>query len=426
MNSKKKVLIITYYWPPAGGSGVQRWVKMAKYLEEFNISPIILTVQEAYAAYPVVDQSFNIDISNSIEVIKTKSRNYYSFFKIFNKQYKVPQGGVGNKSKSSIFQYISLFIRNHIFVPDPRIGWNKYALKEAKKIITEKNIDIFITTSPPHSTQLIGLELKKWRSDLQWLADFRDPWTDIFYYKDLKHTFISDYLNKKKEIDVLSKSNLISVVSPNMKNIFESKGIDESKIKVIPNGFDESDFKDKNLLKNSKFTISYIGIANAHYDISSFIKALEKFGETHDYQLNIIGEFTDELLSKINNTKVIKNINFLGYFPHKEAVKYTNSSDLLLLVIPNVPNNKLIYTGKLFEYIASDNPILCIGPKNGDAEIVIEKNKFGKSFEYTEVSKIYDFICSVSNGDFRRNTNINDVNKYSRKNLAYEFSKLIK
>mgnify|MGYP006172885385 FL=1 len=112
--------------------------------------------------------------------------------------------------------------------------------------------------------------------------------------------------------------------------------------------------------------------------------------------------------------------------PHKEAVKYTNSSDLLLLVIPNVPNNKLIYTGKLFEYIASDNPILCIGPKNGDAEIVIEKNKFGKSFEYTEVSKIYDFICSVSNGDFRRNTNINDVNKYSRKNLAYEFSKLIK
>jgi glycosyltransferase involved in cell wall biosynthesis len=426
MNSKKKVLIITYYWPPAGGSGVQRWVKMAKYLEEFNISPIILTVQEAYAAYPVVDQSFNIDISNSIEVIKTKSRNYYSFFKIFNKQYKVPQGGVGNKSKSSIFQYISLFIRNHIFVPDPRIGWNKYALKEAKKIITEKNIDIFITTSPPHSTQLIGLELKKWRSDLQWLADFRDPWTDIFYYKDLKHTFISDYLNKKKEIDVLSKSNLISVVSPNMKNIFESKGIDESKIKVIPNGFDESDFKDKNLLKNSKFTISYIGIANAHYDISSFIKALEKFGETHDYQLNIIGEFTDELLSKINNTKVIKNINFLGYLPHKEAVKYTNSSDLLLLVIPNVPNNKLIYTGKLFEYIASDNPILCIGPKNGDAEIVIEKNKFGKSFEYTEVSKIYDFICSVSNGDFRRNTNINDVNKYSRKNLAYEFSKLIK
>ena len=426
MNSKKKVLIITYYWPPAGGSGVQRWVKMAKYLEEFNISPIILTVQEAYAAYPVVDQSFNIDISNSIEVIKTKSRNYYSFFKIFNKQYKVPQGGVGNKSKSSIFQYISLFIRNHIFVPDPRIGWNKYALKEAKKIITEKNIDIFITTSPPHSTQLIGLELKKWRSDLQWLADFRDPWTDIFYYKDLKHTFISDYLNKKKEIDVLSKSNLISVVSPNMKNIFESKGIDESKIKVIPNGFDESDFKDKNLLKNSKFTISYIGIANAHYDISSFIKALEKFGETHDYQLNIIGEFTDELLSKINNTKVIKNINFLGYLPHKAAVKYTNSSDLLLLVIPNVPNNKLIYTGKLFEYIASDNPILCIGPKNGDAEIVIEKNKFGKSFEYTEVSKIYDFICSVSNGDFRRNTNINDVNKYSRKNLAYEFSKLIK
>ncbi len=426
MNSKKKVLIITYYWPPAGGSGVQRWVKMAKYLEEFNISPIILTVQEAYAAYPVVDQSFNIDISNSIEVIKTKSRNYYSFFKIFNKQYKVPQGGVGNKSKSSIFQYISLFIRNHIFVPDPRIGWNKYALKEAKKIITEKNIDIFITTSPPHSTQLIGLELKKWRSDLQWLADFRDPWTDIFYYKDLKHTFISDYLNKKKEIDVLSKSNLISVVSPNMKNIFESKGIDESKIKVIPNGFDESDFKDKNLLKNSKFTISYIGIANAHYDISSFIKALEKFGETHDYQLNIIGEFTDELLGKINNTKVIKNINFLGYLPHKEAVKYTNSSDLLLLVIPNVPNNKLIYTGKLFEYIASDNPILCIGPKNGDAEIVIEKNKFGKSFEYTEVSKIYDFICSVSNGDFRRNTNINDVNKYSRKNLAYEFSKLIK
>ncbi|MEY5040839.1 MAG: hypothetical protein RLZZ414_370, partial [Bacteroidota bacterium] len=214
MNSKKKVLIITYYWPPAGGSGVQRWVKMAKYLEEFNISPIILTVQEAYAAYPVVDQSFNIDISNSIEVIKTKSRNYYSFFKIFNKQYKVPQGGVGNKSKSSIFQYISLFIRNHIFVPDPRIGWNKYALKEAKKIITEKNIDIFITTSPPHSTQLIGLELKKWRSDLQWLADFRDPWTDIFYYKDLKHTFISNYLNKKKEIEVLSKSNLITVVSP--------------------------------------------------------------------------------------------------------------------------------------------------------------------------------------------------------------------
>jgi hypothetical protein len=201
VEEKRKVLIITYYWPPSGGAGVQRWLKFAKYLPEFGVEPIVLTVDPKYASYPQRDESLEKDIHQKLKVYKTKTFEPLNLLSGILGKKNVPYGGFTNVNKKSFLQTILRFIRGNFFIPDARVGWNNYAYKKAKEIIEEYKIDTVITTSPPHSTQLIGLELKK-KLSITWIADFRDPWTDIYYYKDLLHTCLAKRLDKNKEQEV--------------------------------------------------------------------------------------------------------------------------------------------------------------------------------------------------------------------------------
>ena len=203
-STKKKVLIITYYWPPSGGAGVQRWLKLSKYLPEFGIEPIILTVDENSASYPILDQTLLKDVSPDLKVIKTKSFEILDWYKKIKKTKKVPYGGFASSSQNIGFGEKAMrFARGNFFIPDARIGWNRYALKEALKLIKSEGIETIITTGTPHSTHLIGLKIKQKLSKMQWFADFRDPWTDIFYNDLLMQTALAKKLNAQKEKAVL-------------------------------------------------------------------------------------------------------------------------------------------------------------------------------------------------------------------------------
>jgi glycosyltransferase involved in cell wall biosynthesis len=261
-----KVLIVTYYWPPSGGAGVQRWLKFSKYLPEFGWEPIILTVDPEYAAYPVTDFSLNDDIPASIKVVTTPATNYFSIYK--KDKSKIPTAGFANNIDNTFKGKLLRFVRGNFFLPDPRRGWNKYAFKKACELIEAEGIRHIITTSPPHSTQLIGLNLKKKYRFIKWTVDLRDPWTDIYYYKQFYPTLISKAVDVRYEIRVLKRADNIITVGESLKTLFSSKVNNiEKKIRVITNGYDESDFKEVPKVIPKRFTITYVGTLSDIYPI---------------------------------------------------------------------------------------------------------------------------------------------------------------
>jgi glycosyltransferase involved in cell wall biosynthesis len=250
----KKVLIITYYWPPSGGAGVQRWLKFVKYLPEFDFRPWVVTVDPVYAWYPQTDLSLEKDISPEVKVFKTRS---FEFLKIISRIFgsrRVAYGGFTNVNKKNPLQIFLRFIRGNFFIPDARVGWSGHAFRKARKLIIDNGIDTVITTGPPHSTHLTGLKLKK-ELNIRWIADFRDPWTDIFYYSDMLHTPVARKLDLRKEKKVLKSADRIIAVNNTVGKLLARKidGKDTGKITVITNGYDEDDFnftmtQEKNLL----------------------------------------------------------------------------------------------------------------------------------------------------------------------------------
>ena len=265
-----KVLIITYYWPPSGGAGVQRWLKFSKYLPEFGWEPVILTVDPRYAAFAVTDNSLIDDIPSSLRVYSTPATDY---FRIYGKnRSKIPSAGFANSLNNTLKEKVLRFIRGNFFIPDPRKGWNKFAFKKACELIESEGINHVITTSPPHSTQLIGLKIRKKYKNIKWIADLRDPWTDIYYYNQFYHTSIAKHIDSGLERRVLTNADRIITVGESLKSSFslKVKGI-ENKTEVITNGYDEDDFRHVSYFPSEIFTISYIGTLSEVYPVNGFL-----------------------------------------------------------------------------------------------------------------------------------------------------------
>ncbi len=194
----QKLLIISYYWPPSGGPGVQRWLKNTKYLVKHGVQPYVITVDEKYASYFQVDESLEKEVDPGVNVYKTRSFEILNLYKKFSRDGHLPTSGFSNAGATSMKQKITTALRSNLFIPDPRRGWNRYAFRQAKALIRTEGIDTVLTTSPPHSSQLIGLKLKR-QMGVRWIADFRDPWTDIYYYSDFGHSRLSSYLDGRME-----------------------------------------------------------------------------------------------------------------------------------------------------------------------------------------------------------------------------------
>lgn len=388
----KKVLIITYYWPPGSGAGVQRWLKFSKYLPSFGWEPVILTVDPDYAAYPAIDNSMNSEVPQGLKVYKTKATDYFRFYS--RDKSKVPSSGFATDEGKGLFNWMTKFIRGNFFIPDPRKGWNRYAFIKACELLENGDIRNVITTSPPHSTQLIGLDLKKKYPHLKWIADLRDPWTDIYYYNQFHPTSISKRIDLNYEKRVLKSADAIITVGKSLKELFALKvpGISE-KTEIVTNGYDAGDFSGLRATKPDVFTISYIGTLSDSYPLKGFLKALDLLGsDTTDFRLKFVGFVSKRQKEQILETNSASKSEFIPYADHPTAIRHMLSSSVLLLIIPDHHSNKSIITGKLFEYLASGKTIICLGPVAGDAALILNDCGQGKTFGYDDSAGILEFI----------------------------------
>ncbi|AYZ38095.1 glycosyl transferase family 1 [Chryseobacterium indologenes] len=427
---EKKILIITYYWPPAGGPGVQRWLKFAKYLPEFGWKPVIYTPENP--SYPLIDESLMKDIPQNIEIIRTKIWEPYQLAERLNKsnkKFKAGQFDVGNNQ--SWKSRLSIWVRGNFFIPDARVFWVKPSIRFLEHYLKENKIDVVVTSGPPHSLHLIGLGLKKKLPGLKWIADFRDPWTEISYYKHLKLTKSSDTKHRALESAVFKNADITLATSYTDAENFRKAGAHAI---CITNGFDESDSQKtvKAQIQNKAFTLSYIGVLEQLRNPENLWKALDELVQENTefaqhFNLKFVGRIDDKILHVIEKSGLKNHILNLGYLSHGKAVEEMQNSEMLL--ITNFPNesSKGIIPGKIFEYLASGKQILSFGPSGADVSKILEETNAGKHFSYDDSEAVKRFILEKfnlwKNGNLHENTQ--SIEQFSRKNLTQQLTTIL-
>lgn len=426
--TQKKVIIITYYWPPAGGPGVQRWLKFAKYLPEFRIEPIIYTPENP--SYPIEDKSLQREVSPDLKVIRTKIWEPYQIAEKFNpkaKDYKA--GNFEKPEKQSFLTKLSVFIRGNYFIPDARKFWIKPSVKFLKNYIEKNQIDTIITTGPPHSLHIIGLELKNSYPILNWLADFRDPWTQISYHSELKLINKAQKKHEKLESEVLNAADV--VIATSFADAENYKNLGAKRVEVITNGFEESDFRIGKFISN-KFKITYSGGLEISRNplvvwetLGELVQENEEFKT--DFELEFYGNLSSEVEDSIKESNLSNYLIKKGYVTHKESIQGIKNADLLLLT--NFPDEKSkgIIPGKLFEYMATGNPVLAIGPDGGDVAQILSETQAGNYFTHSEKEKIKNYISNIYKKWKMDEMNhpSSAIEQFSRKALTEKLSRLL-
>lgn len=419
-----KVLIVTYYWPPAGGSGVQRWLKFVKYFRDFGIEPVVYTVENPN--YPILDESLNNDIPKGIEVLKQPIFEPNNILSLFGKK-KTESAGFLNPNPS-FFGKILQYIRANYFIPDARKFWIKPSVNYLKKYISKNNIDAIITTGPPHSMHLIGLKLKQ-QLGVKWIADFRDPWTEIDYFHQLplskkavkKHHFL--------EQEILLNANVVLVVGNTMNKNYSKFS---NNVVTITNGFDgELITSETNL--DSKFTITHIGLMNADRNPKMLWEVLaeiisENKDFSKDFKLKLIGKVDASVIEEITINNLDENVQLIDYVAHDEVIEYQKKSQVLLLLLNNVPSVKGIITGKIFEYLMVNRPILAIAPKDGDLAEILNETNAGVVVDFEESTTLKNTILELYSKYKQGNLSVNskNIDQFHRRELTNKVAKILK
>lgn len=389
----KKVLLVTYYWPPAGGPGVQRWLKFVSYLPKYGIQPIVYIPKNA--TYPIIDEKLLAQVPVGIEIIQQPIKEPASWAKkLFAKKVNQLQSGILPTKKTSLVTQFMLFIRANFYIPDARVGWVKPSISFLSDYCKDNNIEVLITTGPPHSLHLIGMQLQK-KIGVKWLADFRDPWTSIHYFADLPLGKRAIKKHKELEKQVLNAADLITVTSKPTKNEFKS--ITNKPIEVVTNGYDQNLLPKESLALDTKFSISHIGSLLSDRNPTLLWEALANLLKNHpelktDLQLKLAGVVSEEVLSSLESAGLKDFIESYGYLSHTEAIRMQHTSQILLLLEMDKEETKVILPGKLFEYMAAKRPILALGPEDGAIAAVIEETNAGVYYTYQEAKEIYSYL----------------------------------
>ncbi len=415
-----KVLIITYYWPPAGGSGVQRWLKFVKYLQDFGIEPIVYTAKNAN--YEVVDESLIAEIPKNITVLKQPILEPNRFLK----KKKVATATVN--SNPSFFQKILQYVRGNYFIPDARKYWVKPSVKYLVNYLKTNTVDVIITTGPPHSLHLIGMQLQQ-KLGVKWIADFRDPMSNLFYNDDLLLTDSSKSKLKKLEKEILLTADKVITVSHHIQQEFQK--IREN-VEVITNGFDDEVSESESTTLDTKFTLSHIGLLPYQSNPIALWKVLEELISENksfasDLQINLVGNVSDKVIQSIAEFGLKKHISLIDYVSHKKAIELQKQSQVLLLLIPKVDGAEGIITGKAFEYLTSNRPIFAIAPTNGDLATIIKNTNSGTVIDFENVvqlkTTILEFYKKYKVGNLK--VDVQNIEQYHRRSLTAQLAKII-
>ena len=426
----KKILIITYYFPPAGGPGVQRWLKFIKYLPEFGLQPIVYIPENP--TYPIVDENLVAEIPSNVRILKHKIFEPYRFANFFskNKINIISSGIIPSQKKQTFVDKFLLWVRGNLFIPDARIFWVKPSVKFLSKYVSENDINVIITTGPPHSLHLIGLELKQ-KLNLEWIADFRDPWTTIGYHSALKLSKNAQQKHIELEKKVLQTADKIIVTSKTTKTEFAA--ITSKPIRVITNGFEiEESIKSENIILDAKFSLAHIGsfLSDRNPKIlwECLLELINEIPEFKNHlEIKLIGKVSQEILDTISSFKLNKFVNNLGYVSHEIAIEHQKKSQILLLIEIDSEETKCIIPGKIFEYMVSSRPIIGIGPKNADFEEILINTNSGKFVNYSQKRELKQILVAHYQAFLIGNSNSNPTNleQYSRKNLTKQLADLI-
>jgi len=420
-----KVLIITYYWPPSGGSGVQRWLKFVKYLRNFNVEPVVYTVDNP--KYAILDETLQSEIPTTVEVLKQPIKEPNNFLSFFGKKNKKISAGFLN-ANPSLFGKMFQYIRANYFIPDARKFWIKPSVQFLTEYLSNNKIDVVITTGPPHSLHLIGLQLKQ-KLAIKWIADFRDPWTDIDYFHQLPLTKKTIRKHYQLEEEVVSTADFVLVVGKTMKEKYLKFN---QNIEAITNGFDDVEYEPKVEL-DTKFSIVHVGMMNADRNprilwkvLSDLIKENQDFAE--DLRLKFVGKLAHEVFESINKNKLTSIIEYITYLPHKEVVIFQQSAQILLLAVNKVPSAGGIITGKLFEYLQANRPILAIAPPEGDLAEIINTTKTGRVVDFDDEETLKKEILEMYKAYKKHKLVVNSksIEQYHRKNLTAQLADVIK
>lgn len=423
----KKVLIISYYWPPAGGPGVQRWLKFAKYLPSYGVQPIMYVPKNPH--YPLKDASLETEVPQGLRVIKKPIWEPYSISGIFSKSdtKEISSGIIPTQEKQGFLQKAMLFIRGNFFIPDARKFWVNPSVDFLKEFLQEEEITTIITTGPPHSLHLIGMKLKK-EIKVKWIADFRDPWTSIGYHEKMKLLGVSRKKHQKLEKEVLGQADQILVTSSVTKEEFQ--GLTDVPVKVITNGYDIE--KIPAVKPDKAFTISHIGSLLSGRNPQQLWQALGELVREDDefsqhFKLKIVGAVGQAVISSIKEQGLEPYLQVEGYISHNEALVMQRQSQVLLLIEIDHEQTRAIIPGKLFEYMVSGRPILAVGPADSDPEKIIQATNTGSFFRYQDKDKMKMYLrdCYKAYKDGKLKTFPIGLQQYSRKNLTKELVQVI-
>jgi glycosyltransferase involved in cell wall biosynthesis len=433
--STKKVLIVTYYWPPSGGSGVQRWLKFVKYLPAYGWTPYIFTPENP--SFDIKDESLLKDVPAEAKVIHFPIWEPYSLFLSLSRIFggaksSKPTELVKTKKKSS-FQKMSTWIRGNFFIPDPRKFWVNPSVKFLNSFVDENKINTIITTGPPHSLHLIGLKLKKKNPGLTWIADFRDPWSEWGLWDSLEIGKRARRRHLDLEQKVLRNADQIITITPFFVSRFSA--LSNRQVKLLTNGFDENDFEKMKFEKGDKFIIRHIGIVNEKCDPRPFMTALvEAVSGNHELaekiKIEFIGEVHPDFRRYVEENSVLKTFTiFSQSIPHKDLMQIYGASSLLLLILTGYKNAEGYMPGKLFEYIATGLPIMAVGPEDGDAAALLNETGSGKMIDSDRKDEMKIRLIEEFerwNSGFRRSGPSPSALKYSRKQITGELVKLLR
>jgi len=417
----KKVLLITYYWPPSGGSGVQRTLYFVKYLKQFGWEPIVYTVENG--EFPVIDESLLKEIPDGTKIIKTKIWEPYSLYKKFTgkkKDQKLKPALVTEKQDRQLAHQVSTWIRGNFFIPDARKFWIKPSIDYLTTYLKEHPVDLIFSSSPPQSVHLIALGIKK-ALGIPWLADFRDPWTKISYYDDLMLMNWADRKHKQLELEVLQTADKVITVSESCRTDFVAIGNRE--VQVITNGFEDSIVLPSITPDPTHFTISYTGTLSRDRNPTIIWEGIRELVQENPalkkvLRLRFIGNVDRSIFESLDELGLQENYEKIGHVPHSKVFDYLMSSNALLLI--GIPNDKGVLTGKLFEYLFSNKPILSIGPKGGDIDAILLESQSGSCVDFEEKDAFKKALLAYFNNRHVPTTKEVSplVAAYSRKNLT--------
>lgn len=420
----KKVLIIAYYWPPSAGSGVQRWLKFVKYLRAFGWEPVVYTPENP--DFDLKDERLLKEIPADTTILKRPIFEPFQWYSRLTGQKAGAQVNPVMKGEGKKLNWkgrFALWIRANIFIPDSRMFWIRPSVSFLKKWLRENPVDAIVSTGPPHSMHLIGLGLKK-ACGIPWLADFRDPWTQIDFYHELPLEKWADRKHHRLEEAVLRSADAVLVVGNQMKAGLNSAF--QPKVHVISNGFDPEDIDlSQPVERDKKFSILHIGMLGKARSHTIFWEGLNQMREENpelraDLEVHIYGVADPFVAAQTEGFSDRSWIRFFPYIPHDEVIRVQRAAAVLLLSINNVPMAKGILTGKIFEYLAIGNPILCIGPPDGDAAAILKEAGTGVVVDFTDsegfrlaVTRLYqDWKSGISGKP------PDEIARFSRKELC--------